>query len=70
MSGPKLTKAQTNLLARISREAVSCRPTRGSSAVVLYLAGYAAWDDQAGGGNYWLTITPEGRAALNASKGE
>lgn len=63
MSG-KLTKAQRALLEKIKLEPKAVRPARGSAAQALFLAGYAEWDDQAGGGNWWLMITPAGRAAL------
>ena len=65
----KLTKAQRELLERLSR---GYQAVRATSRVVkaLRIAGLADFDDRAGGGAWWLAITPAGRKALETAEGE
>lgn len=56
------TKAR-RLLERLAVAEVPCMP-RGETALELWHAGLAEWNDRAGSRTWWLKITDKGRAAL------
>lgn len=66
--GVKLTKTQRELLETVATGHKAVRYRR-RPVQALWAAGYVEFDDQAGGGLWWITITPAGRAALSHSDG-